>query len=691
MRRPTRSRLLVVHLLVAALFLVLLGRLWQVQILDGDRYARMAADNHTRRTVIPAVRGEIVDARGRPLARNRAAVRVTVDRAALDRLPDRGRAVLGRLADLLGRPREEIAGRLRVCGPGVDEPCRDGVPYEPVPVADGVSERVALRLMERRHELPGVRVEPRPVREYPRGTLAAHLLGYLAPGSSGAGRGGAEATGRDGLEAHYEADLSGRAGSREIVVDSGGRAVRTVREQAPVPGATLVTSIDARVQAVVEKALKKAAGRAAGRGGAAGTGAAVVMDARTGRVVALAGYPAYDPSVWTGGIREADYKRLTSPAHGLPLISRAVQGQWPPASTWKIVSTAAAARAGYPLDGRYDCSGSYRIGDRSFRNFGGRNLGGMDLHRALVVSCDTIFYRFAYRMWLKDEDARRPADPMQRMARAFGFGVRTGVDLPGEAAGRVPDRTWKRTTWEDTRKRMCADARTGYPSVARTDPRRAAYLKAIAKENCRHGYLWTAGDAANFSIGQGDVLVTPLQLARAYAALANGGTLFSPRVGRAVVGRDGRVLREITPPVTGRLPVPGKTLAYIRRALADVPRSGTAAPAFAGFPLDKVPVAGKTGTAEAYGAADTSWFASFAPADDPRLVVVVVVSEGGAGAEAAAPAAREIWSGIYGLEGKRAALPGGKPPAGLPKTAGYQVSRDQEGFPRPRTTGRLRS
>ncbi|OPG14794.1 penicillin-binding protein 2 [Microbispora sp. GKU 823] len=632
MRRPTRSRLLVVHLLVAVLFLVLLGRLWQVQVLDGDRYARMAAENHTRRVVVPAVRGEIVDDRGRPLARDRAAVRVSVDRAALDRLPDRGRAVLSRLAELLGRPRKQLAARLRPCGPGVNKPCWAGSPYEPVPVAGEVSERVALHLMEREDDLPGVRVERRPVREYPRGTLAAHLLGYLAPGSSGAGRGGAEPTGRDGLEAQYEDDLSGRAGSREVVVDSAGRAVRTVRERAPVPGATLVTSIDARVQAVVEKALKRAAGRVAG---AAGSGAAVVMDVRTGRIVALAGYPAYDPSVWTGGIRQTDYERLTSEAHGLPLISRAIQGQWPPASTWKIVSTAAAARAGYPLDGHYDCSGSYRIGDRSFRNFGGANLGGMDLHRALVVSCDTIFYRFAHRMWLKDDGARRPADPMQHMARAFGFGVRTGVDLPGEAAGRVPDRTWKRETWERTRKQTCADARTGYPSVARTDPRRAAYLTAIAKENCDHGYLWTAGDAANFSIGQGDVLVTPLQLARAYAALANGGTLFSPRVGRAVVGRDGRVLREITPPVTGRLPVPDRTLAYIRQALADVPRSGTAAPAFAGFPLDKVPVAGKTGTAEAYGAADTSWFASFAPADHPRLAVVVVVSEGGTGAEAA--------------------------------------------------------
>ncbi|WP_223166965.1 penicillin-binding protein 2 [Nonomuraea sp. SYSU D8015] len=618
--------------------------MWQVQILDGERYAEAAVADHVRHIAIPAVRGRILDDRGRPLARNRAAMTVSVERIALDRQPDRGRATLRKLADLLGRHYTELAGKIRLCGPKTGQPCWAGSPYQPIPVAEDVPEKTATQILERPEDFPGVTAEPRPVRDHPRGDLAAHVLGYLAPAG--------DPVGKDGLEAVYENDLRGRPGSREVVVDSAGQVLRTLREQPPVPGATLVTSIDADVQKVVEKALERAVRGARGKGAPADSGAAVVMDARTGRVVALASYPGYDPEVWTGGIEPADYRRLTGGERGDPLLSRAVQGLWPPASTWKVVSTAAAAGSGYSLKGRYDCPGSYRIGDRSFRNFGGADLGVMDLRRALVVSCDTIFYRFAHEMWLKGT-----RDPMQHMARAFGFGEKTGVDLPEEAEGRVPDRAWKREYWNQTKDQTCEAAEKGYPETARTDPARAAYLKAVAAENCVRGYVWTAGDAANFSIGQGDVLVTPLQLARAYAALANGGTLFSPRVGKEVRDADGRLLRAIKPPVAGRVPVPARTLDYLRRALAEVPKSGTAAAAFDGFPFGKLTVAGKTGTAEAYGAEDTSWFASFAPAGDPRYVVVAVISRGGSGGEAAAPAVREIWSGMYGLEGNKPALP----------------------------------
>lgn len=627
--------------MVALLFLTLLGRLWQVQITDGRRYAGVAAAEHVRHIAIPPVRGRVVDDRGRPLVRNRTAMTVAVDRAALRRLPGGGKSVLRRLAKTLDRPYREIADRVRLCGPGVEGPCWAGSPYQPIPVAEGVDERVATQILERPEAFPAVTAEPQPVRDHPYGKLAAHVLGYVAPGD-GDHPSGLTLVGKDGLEAAYEEELRGTPGRREVVVDSEGQVLRTVREQQPTAGATLVTSLDADVQRVVERALQRAARKAE-------SGAAVVLDAREGRVVAMASYPGYDPGVWTGGIAESAYRRLTG--GNAPLMSRALQGQWPPASTWKIVSTAAAAEDGYDPRGSYDCSGSYRIGDREFRNFRGVNHGPMNLHRALVVSCDTIFYRFAHQMW------QRGTEPMQEMARAFGFGAPTGIDLPGEPAGRVPDKAWKRKFWEQTKADTCRAARKGYPRVAETDPARAAYLKAIAKENCARGYVYGAGDAANFSIGQGDVLVTPLQLARAYAALANGGTLFSPRVGKEVRGPDGRVLRTIEPPEAGRLPVAKKTLAYMRDALAEVPRSGTAAGAFAGFPFGKLAVAGKTGTAEAFGETDTSWFASYAPADDPRYVVVVVVSEGGAGGEAAAPAVREIWSGMYGLEGKKAALP----------------------------------
>jgi penicillin-binding protein 2 len=379
------------------------------------------------------------------------------------------------------------------------------------------------------------------------------------------------------------------------------------------------------------------------RGDPADAGAAVVLEAATGRVAALADYPTYDPSVWTRGISQSDYEAL-------PLISNAVLGQWAPGSTWKVTSAAAAAKAGYRLRGTYDCPGSYEVGGRSFRNFDGIAFGPMDMRRALVVSCDTIFYRLADRMWQRDgglTPVRRPKDPMQAMAREFGFGVRTGIDLPNEAAGRVPDRAWKTANWERTQADSCRRATTGYPDMK--DRKRAAYLKALARENCRGGGVWWAGDAANFAIGQGDVLVTPLQLARGYAVLANGGTVFSPRIAKAVVHPDGTVAREITPPVVGKVDVSRATLRYIRDSLAGVPREGTAAGAFAGFPFKRLSVAGKTGTAEAYGRQDTSWFASFAPAKHPKYVVVVVISQGGTGASSAAPAAREIWEGIYHL------------------------------------------
>ncbi|WP_084955299.1 penicillin-binding protein 2 [Thermoactinospora rubra] len=583
-----RSRLLLVHLLVTSLFIVLLGRLWQVQVVDFDRYARAATEDHVRHVVIPAVRGRIVDDRGRPLVRNRTAMTVSVDLSTLSRQPDEGREVLRRLSGLLRVPQEEIARRARLCGPKVGRPCWPGSPYQPIPVAEGVDERTAMQIVERPEDFPGVVAELQPVREYPNGRLAAHVLGYLAPEDRAV-------VGRDGLEAAYEADLRGTPGSRDLVVDSAGHVLRTLAEQPPTPGATLVTSLDVKVQKAAERALRRAVEAARKRGRVADQAAAVVMEARTGRIVAMANLPSYDPSVWVGGIDPADYARLTSQKRGSPLLSRAVQGQWPPGSTWKVTSTAAAVRYGYRLRGTYDCPGTYRVGDRDFRNYRAVDHGRIDLHRALVVSCDTVFYKFAYDMWL-----RRPGKkhPMLSMAKAFGFGRKTGVDLPGEAPGHLPDRAWD----------------------------------------------WP-GEAANFSIGQGEILVTPLQLATAYAALANGGTLFSPRVGKALVGADGRVLRKITPPVAGRLPVGAKTLAYTRKALADVPKSGTAAGAFAGFPLDRHPVAGKTGTAEVFGQQDTSWFASF----DKRYVVVVMVAQGGNGGETAAPAAREIWSHLYGV------------------------------------------
>ncbi|TYB64013.1 penicillin-binding protein 2 [Nonomuraea sp. PA05] len=602
------------------MLVTLLGRLWFLQVVNGDAYVRAAADIRIRSIALPPTRGPILDVNGRPLVTNNTRPVVTVDAVALAHQPDGGRAVLTRLGEALGQPYRQIAEKVRLCEEGVPKPCWQGSPYEPIPVARDVSVPVALQISERQQDFPGVRTELRPIRVYPHGAAAAHTLGYVQG-----------VRGRDGLEAAYDRDLAGRPGRRDVAVDNTGKVTRTIREDPPVPGDTLVTSIDSRIQAISEQALARAL---AGSGGS--SGAAVVLESGTGRVVALAGRPAYDPAVWTDGVTAREYRAL-------PLLSQAVQGEWAPGSTWKVASAAAAASAGYGLGATYDCPPGYTVGDRVFRNFGSADLGLMTMHGALVQSCDTIFYRLADQLW------RRGSDALERTARGFGFGRPTGVDLPGEAAGAVPDAAAKKAYWRATRAESCRRAGKGYPELA--DRARAAYLTVIARENCRGGGVWRGGDAANLSIGQGGVLVTPLQLARAYAAVANGGTLHHPRVGLKVVRPDGTAVRTITPPAAGRLPATAATLRFIRQALTQVPRTGTAGGAFKGFPFGKIAVAGKTGTAESFGRRDTSWFASFAP--DPAYTVVVVLSEGGRGAEGAAPAARAIWEGILGLRERR--------------------------------------
>jgi penicillin-binding protein 2 len=671
-------RLVVLHVMVFVLLLVLGGRLWTLQVLDGAYYKQFAEHNRIRDIVVPAVRGQILDDKGRPLVRNRTALVVSVDRTTLSRQADGGRAVMRRLAATLGITYAELSARIRICGAGIKRPCWTGSRYQPIPVDDRAEPKQALQIMERQEDFPGVTAQVQAVREYPRpqGAQAAQVLGYLQPITQDelnrrkdfkvTGFSGADLIGREGLEAEYDNYLRGVPGIRQVNVDSKGRVTGIASEQAAVPGANLVTSIDAGVQATVESSIKEAIDTAHRNGKHADAAAGVVMDVNTGRVVALASYPTYDPSIWTGGISQNEYDSLLGKGSGEPLISRATQGQFAPGSTFKISSLAAAIGDGYNLHGTYECPGSFMVGSRAFRNFEGESPGNLSLHQAIVVSCDTIFYRFAYEEWQRDGNihpVKDPKDPMVKMAKNYGFGTRTGIDLPSEVAGRIPDRAWKLAYWNATRTSNCKHGKTGYPNEPAD---RNAYLTAIAAENCVDGYVWRAGDAANFAVGQGDVLVTPLQLARAYAAVANGGKLVVPRIARAIVRPDGTVVRRFDPLPPTELHVPQNVLDYLRSALAGVPVEGTARGAFADFDLKKVPVGGKTGTAEVYGKDDTSWFASFAPADKPRLVTVVMVSQGGQGAMAAAPAVDRIWQAIFGMHGQQPLLPGGALPNGLP-------------------------
>ncbi|MBB5083740.1 penicillin-binding protein 2 [Nonomuraea endophytica] len=669
-----RTRLVVLNVLVVTLIAVLAVRLWQVQVVRGIEYVSAAAETRTRGVVVPSVRGQILDAAGQPLVRNRTALVVSVDRTSLTRMPRGGQEVLEKLADVLGRPVKLLEKRIRSCGPGVTRPCWPGSPYQPIPIDETVTTREALQILERQEEFPGVTAEVQAVREYPHGRGAAQLVGYLQPVTQEelekrdglkAAFSGVDLVGRDGLESVYDEALRGKPGLRRVQVDRLGKVIGVEQQVAPVSGDTLITSIDGRVQAIVEKALDGAMKRAPKADGAAG----VVLDARTGRVVALASAPGYNPAIWTGGISEKEYQDLLSDKAGRPLVSRAIKGTFAPGSTFKVSSVAAMLRSGYPLNGTYGCPGSFMVGDRPFNNFRGIGLGTLSLHTALVKSCDTIFYKSSYEQWLRDgglHPKKPPRQPFENTARAFGFGRPTGIDLPGESAGRIPDRDWKKDLWGQTSADNCKRSRTGYPEVKSAS--RAAFLKRLAYENCVEGYLLRPGDAANFSIGQGDVLVTPLQLAAAYAALVSDGKLRSPRVAWARVRPDGTLVQRIDPPVTGKLPISEKERAYIKNALSQVASDGTAAGAFSGFPMDQVRIGGKTGTAEVWGKEDTSWFASFAPTEKPRFVVVAMVSQGGMGGSTAAPAVREIYEGIYGIK-QPAALPDGKPVSKLPMIA----------------------
>ena len=589
---------------------------------------------------------------------NRFTTTVTVPRSVLLDAPDGGRALVASVAAALDRPFDELWAKTTLCGTAgapAAPACFNGSPYVPVPLAAQVDPGRALSVLERPEAFPGIGVTSEPSRDYPLAERlsAAQLVGYVArPNAAEVADGrldDEDLVGRAGLEAEYDAELRGTNGSTEVAIDPRGAVTDILRSVPPTPGLDLLTHVDADIQAAAERALAGAVQQARAEGHNADSGAAVVLDVTSGAVVAAASHPAYDPGLFVGGISARDLGRLTDAQQGAALRSRVVAETYPPASTFKVISVPAAVSAGASLNDTYDCSPNYRIGDTVFNNFESRGYGRIDLHRALVVSCDTVFYRLAHTSWLAQGGLSAPTsapDPYVSMARAFGLGRATGIDLPGEAAGTIPDRAWRQRYWEATRLETCARAKSGYPELVARDKERAAYLSRLATENCESGYLYRAGDAVNLSIGQGDLAVTPIQMAVVFAAIANGGTVWQPQVAAGFRSGDGPVT-QIPPHRQGIVPVTAPVLAYVQRALADVTRpGGSAGSAFAGFPQDRYPVAGKTGTGEVFGEAPTAWFAGYGPTTAPKYVVVVVVRQGQSGSKIAAPAVREIFDAL---------------------------------------------
>jgi penicillin-binding protein 2 len=589
---------------------------------------------------------------------------------------DDGKAVLARLAPLLHLPAKTLAEKVRLCTRGVPQPCWTGSPYQPIPVAEHVSDAIALQIMEEPTLFPGITAQLSPVTDYPMpdGANPAQALGYLQPITQAemakqhlpeTGFAGDDLVGQSGLEAQYNTALTGKPGTQLVSVNAAGDVLHTVGGTPAQTGDTLVSSLNAKVQAIAQQALTSAIARSRAAGNSANQGAAVV-ETTGGRVVAMASYPNYNPNVWANGISQQEVDDLFGIGRGAgsgePAINWATQGQYAPGSTFKVTSTAAAIADGFPLHGLYNCPASVTIGGHNFINDGAPNLGAMTFSEALIQSCDTVYYNIGYQMYQSDDpkansilSANAPIQKMQAMELAWGFGKDTGVDLPEESTGTVPTRQWLYNMWEDNAHKGENWCKNGKAS--------GSYVQQIEYDDCLSGWVWEPGQAAIAAIGQGYITATPLQLTNAYVALADGGKLYAPRLGEALVSASGKVVQKINPPVIRKLPVSSETLAYIRSALAGVVTQGTAAGAFGGFPLNQVCVAGKTGTAQIMGKVATSVFASFAPCNHPKLVVVVMLPDSGFGADAAAPAVRQIWDGIFGLEGKKAAMPGGNLPA----------------------------
>ncbi|GGX00579.1 penicillin-binding protein 2 [Streptomyces chryseus] len=675
-------RLIIIQVLVFSLLLTLGGRLWYLQIRNGDEYTAEAAGNGVQQVVQPAVRGSILDARGVPLADNETRLVVSASRTELMKMKDDGKGVLARLAGVLGLKPKEVADKVRLCDSETPQPCWNGSPYQPIPVTDEATTKQALQIRERAEDFPGITAEPTAVRRYtaPGKARTSQVLGYLSPvtdeeiekakdGPSPYLR--SDMVGRSGLERTYDKELRGKAGVTRYEVDNLGRVMGEAENDPTVPGSNVVTSLDARVQAVAEyelhqamKTVRKETDKITGRPYEADSGAVVVMESKTGRVISMASQPDYDPNAWVGGISGKEYARLTGKNSNYPLLNRAIQGQAPAGSVFKVVSASAAVRGGHPFDGRYNCSSSYSMGGRSFANFESKGHGPITLGDALKFSCNTVFYRLGHEEWQRDggiKPKKGAHDWFYRTARDFGFGGETGIDLPNEVKGRIPDRRWKQDFWKANKDAWCKQGKKG-----------GTYVEQIAYESCLEGNQLKAFDSINFAIGQGDVLITPVQLATAYAAISNGGTLFKPTVGKAVISPDGKRIEEIEPRADGKLPVDAETISDLDKGLRSVVEpGGTAAWRFGGWPQDKIPMRAKTGTAQVYGKQTTSWFATYT--DD--YTIVMTISQGGTGSGASGPAVRNIYDALYGVSDdgdinpKKALLP--KPQKDLPK-----ISRD---------------
>jgi len=592
-------------LVAALIFLLLVMRLWYLQVISYDRYRQLSEKNRIRYMPIAAARGPILDRNGKLLIDSRPAFGISVLRQDVDD----PQLLLGQLQGYLGVEPELLQKRW--------DQGRRLPAYRPIALAPDVERNVMDQVQEHSVELPGVLTEVRPTRFYPYGESAAHLFGYLGeiteaeletledrdyrPG---------DFVGKSGLEKVLEGELRGQDGERLLEVDVRGKELRILKTRDPVPGNRVVLTIDRDLQLATEKAFGEEAG------------AAVAIDVRTGEILAMANRPSFDPALFARGISGKEWIELLQNPR-LPLQNKAIRGQYPPGSTFKIVTALAALKAGVATAGTtVDCTGAIEIGNREFRCWKKGGHGRTDLQKALRESCDVWFYQVALELGI---------DRLSQMALDLGLGESLDFIVDGEKSGLIPTRDWKRRRFNER---------------------------------------WYDGETIIAAIGQGYVLATPLQLAVMTAAVANGGNVLRPQVVKRVETIGGQVLDESAPDLLRHLDLNPGQLAAVRKGLEAVVN----APHGTGWAarLDNIRVAGKTGTSQVvrrkstaeeeasndddkipYKFRDHALFVAYAPADDPQIAVAVVVEHGRHGSSAAAPIARAMFEQYFGLESDR--------------------------------------
>jgi penicillin-binding protein 2 len=599
------DRIPVLAAMIALAFTVFLVRLFQLQFIQTDDLRRRSEKNYVRTVRLEAPRGDILDRKGRVLATTRPAFAVQVIPNDLRR-PE---LTLAALASLIDRDADSLRASLGTP--------RGRARFQPVQLAADLSYDQRARLESHLYALSGVVTDVRPRRYYVEGQLAAHLLGSLGEIQRGqletrryADYRQGEVIGQTGVEAMMQEDLRGRAGGRNLVVNVAGRVEGMLDEIEPVSGGSVTLALDLDMQRAAEDAfLPDAVGKPSRMG------AVVALDVHTGDVLALASKPSYDPNQFAGGIDAGTWRALTED-EWRPLQNRVIAGNYPPGSTYKAIVAAAALEAGLvDPNKKVFCPGSFRLGRRSYRCWKEGGHGYVDLHRALVESCDVYFYHLGLDLGI---------DRLAFFARGFGLGRATKIPLPNEQTGLIPTSAWKEK---------------------------------------RFGEPWMLGETVSASIGQGFDLVTPVQLAVAYAAIANGGSVVRPRLVLSVTDPDGHVTEAPPPEVLGTAPVAPEHLARVRAALEGVVNEpgGTGGRAR----LPGVRVAGKTGTAQVVGLEHTdgkededvamrhrdhAWFVGFAPAEAPEVVVAALVEHGGHGGSAAAPVVQRVLAAHFGVQ-----------------------------------------